>query len=56
MIGQAPREQDCSIWPMAVVRGDINSVYIGKRSNIQDGTVIHVTHPGKYNPEGFKPE
>lgn len=54
VIGGATLEEDSSIWPMAVVRADINSIYIGKRSNIQDGTVIHVTHPGKYNPEGYK--
>lgn len=54
IIGDAILEQDCSIWPIAVIRGDINTVHIGKRSNIQDGTIIHVTHAGKYNPAGFK--
>lgn len=54
VIGDANLDEDCSIWPMAVIRADINAVYIGKRSNIQDGTVIHVTHAGKFNPEGFK--
>src|ERR1700738_1247307 len=46
-------EADSSIWPSSVLRGDINSIHIGKRSNIQDGTVIHVTHAGPYNPQGF---
>lgn len=53
VIGQVTLEEDSSIWPMAVLRGDINVIHIGKRSNIQDGTVIHVTHAGKYNPEGY---
>lgn len=54
VIGGAVLNEDSSVWPMAVIRADINSVYIGKRSNIQDGTVIHVTHAGKYNPDGYK--
>lgn len=53
LIGRINMEADSSVWPMAVIRGDINSIHIGKRSNIQDATVIHVTHAGKYNPEGF---
>jgi carbonic anhydrase/acetyltransferase-like protein (isoleucine patch superfamily) len=53
IIGQVKLEADSSVWPMAVIRGDINAVSIGQRSNIQDGTIIHVTHAGKFNPEGF---
>lgn len=41
-----------SVWPQAVVRGDINSVSIGGRSNIQDGSVLHVSHAGRFNLEG----
>ena len=40
--------KDSSVWPMAVVRGDVNSIQIGERSNIQDGSVLHVTHEGPY--------
>ena len=54
VIGDVTLAEDSSVWPMAVIRADINSVHIGKRSNIQDGTVIHVTHDGKYNPGGFR--
>ncbi len=43
---------DSSIWPMAVVRGDINSIVIGERSNIQDGSVLHVTHDSEFAPGG----
>ncbi|MGM0634165.1 MAG: gamma carbonic anhydrase family protein [Pseudomonadota bacterium] len=45
--------EDSSVWPMAVVRGDIHRIRIGARTSIQDGTVIHVTHAGPYNPDGF---
>lgn len=44
--------QNCSIWPMAVIRGDVNFITIGEGTNIQDGTVCHVTHVSKYNPTG----
>ena len=43
---------DVSIWPMAVVRGDVNRITIGARSNIQDGCVLHVTHESSWQPEG----
>jgi len=43
---------DVSIWPMAVVRGDVNHIEIGQRCNIQDGAVLHVTHEGPYSPGG----
>jgi len=41
-----------SVWPCAVVRGDIHRVRIGARSNIQDGSVLHVTHDSRFNPGG----
>lgn len=53
VIGDVILGEDVSIWPMAVLRGDINQIKIGARSNIQDGTVIHVTHAGDFNPNGF---
>ena len=43
---------DVSIWPMAVVRGDVNRIRVGARTNIQDGAVLHVTHEGGRSPEG----
>jgi len=36
--------KDSSVWPMTVIRGDVNHIIIGERSNIQDGSVLHVTH------------
>lgn len=37
---------------LVVIRGDVNSVSIGARTNIQDGSVLHVTHKSSYNPDG----
>ena len=53
VIGQVSIGENSSIWPLSVVRGDIHIITIGDRSNIQDGTVIHVTHDGPFNPGGF---
>ena len=52
VIGDVVLGEDCSVWPLAVIRGDVNSVRIGARSNIQDGTVVHVSHAGPFNPKG----
>lgn len=53
VIGDVSIGDDCSIWPMTVVRGDVNKITIGSRTNIQDGSILHVTHPHKNLPEGF---
>jgi len=45
VIGDVVLGRDVSIWPMAVVRGDVNYIRIGARSNVQDGSVLHVTRP-----------
>lgn len=44
---------DSSIWPLCSVRGDIHSIRIGERTNIQDGCILHVTHASEFAPEGF---
>ncbi len=41
-----------SVWPMCVLRGDIHQVVIGVRTNIQDGSVLHVTHDSRFAPGG----
>ena len=41
VIGEVIMGDDCSVWFNAVVRGDVNSIIIGNRVNIQDGAVIH---------------
>jgi carbonic anhydrase/acetyltransferase-like protein (isoleucine patch superfamily) len=43
LIGELIMGDDCSVWYQAVVRGDVNSIIIGNRVNIQDGAVIHGT-------------
>ena len=53
VIGNVCLRQDCSVWPQAVIRGDMHSISIGKRSNIQDGAILHITHAGPYNSEGW---
>jgi carbonic anhydrase/acetyltransferase-like protein (isoleucine patch superfamily) len=48
VIGDVQIGAESSIWMNVVVRGDVNSVRIGRRSNVQDGTIVHVmrdTHP-----------
>ncbi len=52
LIGDVELGDDVSLWPMAVVRGDVNRIRIGARSNVQDGAVLHVTHDGPYSPGG----
>lgn len=44
IIGDVRLGEQCSIWYNAVVRGDINFIEIGARSNIQDGCILHVTN------------
>jgi carbonic anhydrase/acetyltransferase-like protein (isoleucine patch superfamily) len=48
VIGKVALGDDVSIWPGCVVRGDVNFIRIGARTNIQDGTVIHVSHDGPH--------
>lgn len=53
VIGQVDLGNDVSLWPGVVVRGDVNHIRIGARSNIQDLSVLHVTHDGPYSPGSF---
>lgn len=52
VIGKVTLADDVSIWPFVVARGDVNYIEIGARTNIQDGSVLHVS--SKYNvlPDG----
>lgn len=52
VIGDVVIGADSSIWPMCSVRGDVNYIRIGARTNIQDGTVIHGTSPHPGAPNG----
>ncbi|MCA0404494.1 MAG: gamma carbonic anhydrase family protein [Proteobacteria bacterium] len=46
VIGEVNLSDDVSVWPMAVIRGDVNSIEIGKSTNIQDAAILHVSHAG----------
>lgn len=46
-------EDDVSVWPCVSIRGDLEKITIGKRSNIQDNSVIHTTRRSKQYPKGF---
>ncbi|HHW4679261.1 MAG TPA: gamma carbonic anhydrase family protein [Xylella sp.] len=52
VIGDVILGDDVSVWPQTVIRGDVNHVRIGARSNVQDGTIIHVSHHSPYNTAG----
>jgi len=53
VIGDVTIGEDVSLWPMVVARGDVNSIEIGARTNIQDGTILHVSHDSEFAPGGF---
>lgn len=53
VIGRVTIGEDSSIWPLVVIRGDMNDICIGKRTSIQDGSVLHITHASEYNPDGY---
>lgn len=43
IVGEVEMGNDCSVWFNAVIRGDVNSIKIGDKVNIQDGAVLHCT-------------
>jgi carbonic anhydrase/acetyltransferase-like protein (isoleucine patch superfamily) len=53
VIGDVHLGDDCSVWPHTVIRGDMHRIRIGARCSIQDGSVLHITHAGPYEPDGF---
>lgn len=53
IVGDVILGDDASIWPLVAARGDVNKIRIGARSNVQDGSVLHVTRKSSQNPEGF---
>ena len=50
IIGDVTVGRDSSIWFNTVLRGDVNSITVGDRTNIQDGTVIHTLYDGAPHP------
>jgi carbonic anhydrase/acetyltransferase-like protein (isoleucine patch superfamily) len=53
VIGDVCLGDDASVWPGAVIRGDMHSIRIGARSNVQDNAVLHITHASDFNPNGW---
>ncbi|MFZ5594153.1 MAG: gamma carbonic anhydrase family protein [Pseudomonadota bacterium] len=52
VVGDVTIGEDASLWPMAVARGDVHRIVIGARTNIQDGSVLHVTQANRFTPGG----
>lgn len=53
VLGDVVLGDDASVWPLTVIRGDMHKIRIGARTSVQDGSVLHITHAGPYNPDGF---
>lgn len=52
VIGDVILAEGASVWPMAVLRGDVNQIRIGRNTNLQDGVIVHVNQPSDRRPEG----
>ena len=53
VIGDVSIGEHSSVWPFTIIRGDVNKITIGENTNIQDHSVLHVSHDGPYNPGGY---
>lgn len=53
VIGDVELGADSSVWPLVTIRGDMHRIRIGARTSVQDGSVLHITHAGPFNPDGF---
>ena len=53
LVGDITIGTNSSVWPLVAARGDVNHMVIGNNSNIQDGTILHVTRKSVANPDGF---
>ncbi|RLA17387.1 MAG: gamma carbonic anhydrase family protein [Gammaproteobacteria bacterium] len=53
VIGQAILADDVSVWPMTVLRADVCTITVGARTNLQDGSILHVNGPSADRPEGW---
>lgn len=52
VLGSVTLGDDVSVWPGAVIRGDMHRIEVGERTSVQDGAVLHITHASDYNPDG----
>lgn len=53
VIGDVELGDDCSVWPCAVIRGDMHRIRVGARTSVQDNAVLHITHASDFNPGGW---
>ena len=53
VIGRVTLGTDVSVWPLTAIRGDVHNISVGARTNIQDGSVLHVTSPDSFPHNGF---
>jgi carbonic anhydrase/acetyltransferase-like protein (isoleucine patch superfamily) len=52
VLGDVTLGNDSSVWPGAIVRGDMHTITVGERTSVQDGVVLHITHASDFNPNG----
>jgi carbonic anhydrase/acetyltransferase-like protein (isoleucine patch superfamily) len=52
LVGDITLDEDVSIWPLVAARGDVNYIRIGARTNIQDGSVLHLSRSSTGKPDG----
>ncbi len=53
VIGDVVLGDDTSVWPCAVIRGDMHKIRIGARTSVQDNAVLHIMHASDYDPDGW---
>lgn len=53
LIGDVCIGDDVSVWPTCVIRGDVEAITIGAGTNVQDGSVLHVSHASEFTPRGY---
>ncbi|MCH1491808.1 MAG: gamma carbonic anhydrase family protein [Luminiphilus sp.] len=53
VLGDIALGDDVSIWGNCSIRADMHRISIGEGTNIQDNSVLHITHAGRFNPDGF---
>jgi len=53
VVGDVVIGENSSVWPFTIIRGDVNQIRVGANTNIQDNSVLHVSHDGPYNPGGY---
>jgi len=51
--GDVQLADDVSVWPQVSIRADMHRIRVGARTSVQDGCVLHITHAGPFNPNGW---